>query len=109
MDVLSEGQQVRLNEKKVPTVLPIQSSSLDGSHSALLPPPLPLLLSPLLILHRCRQVELRVDNERYLRKHPELRQLFKHFMAQVLEEKPSNVQEFAARFFTQPDLRDQVM
>lgn len=70
MDVLSEEQQVRLNEKKV---------------------------------------ELRLDNERYLRKHPELRQLFKHFMAQVLEEKPANVQEFAAHFFTQADLRDQVM
>jgi hypothetical protein len=54
-------------------------------------------------------VELRLENERYLRKHPELRQLFKHFMATVLEEKPPNVQEFAARFFTQDGLKEQVL
>ena len=95
MDVLSEEQQVRLNEKKVR------------------PPPLPPhpLASHCALTHAfaAPQVELRLDNERYLRKHPELRQLFKHFMAQVLEEKPANVQEFAAHFFTQADLRDQVM
>ena len=70
MDVLSEEQQVRLNQAKV---------------------------------------ELRLENERYIRAHPELRQLFKHFMAVVLEEKPDNVQEFAANFFTQDNLRDVVL
>jgi len=118
MDVLSEEQQVRLNEKKVRAPPPCAAGpprpraplALPAAHicrsarrlRACAPPPArPPRAAP--------QVELRLENERYLRKHPELRQLFKHFMATVLEEKPPNVQEFAARFFTQDGLKEQVL
>jgi hypothetical protein len=54
-------------------------------------------------------VSLRLDNEKYLRAHPELRMLFATFISEALKQKPTNPQEFAAGFFTQDDLRSKVM
>ena len=55
------------------------------------------------------KVSLRLENEKYLRAHPELRLLFATFISEALKAKPSNPQEFAAEFFTQDGLKERVM
>lgn len=47
-----------------------------------------------------RRMELRALFERYLREHPEVRQLLSAFMQSVLLWKPSDVFQFAEEFFT---------
>ncbi|CAM9715430.1 unnamed protein product [Heterosigma akashiwo] len=54
------------------------------------------------------KVQLRIENEEYLRKHPELKQLISHFMSKVLEERPENVNEFAKNFFGQDGVESEV-
>ena len=54
------------------------------------------------------KVALRLENEKYLRQHPELRGMISLFMAKVLEGKPEDVQQYAAEFFTQEDLEPKV-
>jgi hypothetical protein len=50
----------------------------------------------------CRswQVDLRVENEHYLRDHPELSTLVNSFMEGVLEARPTNPIQFAVDFFS---------
>ncbi len=48
-----------------------------------------------------KKVSIRLNNERYLRDHPELRTMTSKFMASVLEAKPDDVVQFAAKFFTE--------
>jgi hypothetical protein len=44
--------------------------------------------------------QLRIDNERYLREHPELSDLLRSFMTRVLQERPEHPLQFAVDFFT---------
>jgi hypothetical protein len=44
--------------------------------------------------------QLRIDNERYLREHPELSDLLQSFMTRVLQERPEHPLQFAVDFFT---------
>ena len=46
--------------------------------------------------------KLRIENEMYLREHPELNQAIQEFVYAVLKEKPDDVNAFAAGFFTRP-------
>uniref|UniRef100_A0A0G4IDS5 RIIa domain-containing protein n=1 Tax=Chromera velia CCMP2878 TaxID=1169474 RepID=A0A0G4IDS5_9ALVE len=46
-----------------------------------------------------------VQNEKYLRSHPELKKLVSVFLNETLEHKPDRILEFAGDFFTRPDLR----
>jgi hypothetical protein len=55
-----------------------------------------------------KKIELRMDNERYLRQHPELSLLVQHFLREVFLKKPNNIREFAAKFFTDPALSEQL-
>ncbi|CEM20089.1 unnamed protein product [Vitrella brassicaformis CCMP3155] len=50
------------------------------------------------------KVRMHMQNERYLRAHPELKHLIGTFVQQTLEYKPDNLLEFAGRFFTRSDL-----
>jgi len=50
------------------------------------------------------KVKTRIDNERYLREHPELECLLSKFLREVVRHRPDNVRDFAADFFTSPDL-----
>lgn len=43
---------------------------------------------------------MRIDNEKYLRQHPELAALTRAFMTSVLMEKPQNVTAHAYAFFS---------
>jgi len=49
-------------------------------------------------------IQINMQNERYLRAHPEIRSLISVFVKQVLEYKPENILSFAGDFFTRPDL-----
>ena len=46
--------------------------------------------------------KLRLDNERYMRAHPELNEAVQEFVYAVLKRKPDNVRAFAVDFFTKP-------
>eukprot|EP00045_Choanoeca_perplexa_P019762 m.3417 g.3417 ORF g.3417 m.3417 type:complete len:79 (-) comp5279_c0_seq1:95-331(-) len=49
--------------------------------------------------------KLRFENEQYLRKHPELKQMIGMFTKEVLSERPANIPDFASRFFTSEALK----
>lgn len=43
---------------------------------------------------------IRMENERYLRKHPELQDMISKFMISLLKDKPTDVLQYAIVFFT---------
>ncbi|XP_056299902.1 RIIa domain-containing protein 1 [Pseudoliparis swirei] len=47
----------------------------------------------------------RIDNEKYLRSHPEVEELMADFLRNVLGKRPADIHEFAADHFSNPDLR----
>ncbi|KAJ3192849.1 hypothetical protein HK101_005877 [Irineochytrium annulatum] len=53
-------------------------------------------------------IQMRIDNEQYIRKHPEVKDVLNYFMRQVLLNKPEDLQDFAADFFSDPDLAAKV-
>ncbi|KNC51140.1 uncharacterized protein AMSG_06491 [Thecamonas trahens ATCC 50062] len=53
-------------------------------------------------------IQVRLENERYLRKHPELHAMLDVFSQRVLRERPSDLSSFAASFFSDPDLQSVV-
>jgi len=44
--------------------------------------------------------QIRIDNERYLRKHPELNEMISKFMIALLKDKPTDVMQYAIVYFT---------
>ena len=46
----------------------------------------------------------RINNEKYFRIHPELRTMMSSFMSSLLADKPEKVDEYAERYFTDPEL-----
>ena len=46
--------------------------------------------------------KLRIENERYMRDHPELNAAVQEFVISVLKRKPDDVRAFAIDFFTRP-------
>jgi len=50
------------------------------------------------------KVKTRIENEKYLRDHPELECLLTSFLREAVRHKPENVRDFAADFFTNPEL-----
>nr|XP_020462911.1 RIIa domain-containing protein 1 [Monopterus albus] len=50
------------------------------------------------------KIKTRIDNENYLRSHPEVKLLMGDFMRKVLLKRPANLHEFAADHFTNPNL-----
>jgi hypothetical protein len=43
---------------------------------------------------------IRMENERYLRRHPELNKMISEFMVALLKDKPNEVLPYAVVFFT---------
>ena len=56
-----------------------------------------------------RKVDMRLENEKYLRGHGELKLMVSVFMRRLLEEKPENPVLFAGQFFTRPGLKKDVL
>ena len=52
-----------------------------------------------------KKVQYRVNNETYLRNHPELQNMISVFLFKVLEEKPKDILSYAGKYFDQPDLQ----
>ena len=55
-----------------------------------------------------KKLELRIENEKYLRQHPEINGLITHFVSKVLDDRPNNILEYAGTFFDRAELRDVV-
>ncbi|XP_034553320.1 RIIa domain-containing protein 1 [Notolabrus celidotus] len=51
------------------------------------------------------KIKTRIDNERYLRSHPEVDVLIGNFLRDVLLKRPADIREFAADHFTNPNLQ----
>jgi hypothetical protein len=47
----------------------------------------------------------RIDNEKYLREHPEIEALIGIYLIKLMEEKPSNILKFSGEFFNKTDLK----
>lgn len=58
-------------------------------------------------LHR-QMVDLRLQNEIYLRQHPELHAMLEAMVKRIVLEKPPNVREFCIDFFCRTGLADYV-
>ena len=54
------------------------------------------------------KIKTRMKNEEYLRNHPEVEVLISGFLREMLLCRPKEVREFAASYFTNPDLADEV-
>ncbi|XP_077974237.1 RIIa domain-containing protein 1-like [Styela clava] len=50
------------------------------------------------------KIKTRMENEEYLRKHPEVGILMTTFLRELLLRRPNNVREFAAVYFTNSEL-----
>lgn len=50
------------------------------------------------------QIELRKENELYLRGHPELKGMLAEFTKEVLTHQPDDPKQFAVQYFTDPAL-----
>ena len=48
--------------------------------------------------------QTRITNEKFFRAHPELRVMVSGFLCGLLEDKPDDVQQYAAQYFTDPQL-----
>lgn len=69
--------------------------------STRLPPKEPPVKDPK-IKSRAELDKLRIENERYMRDHPELNAAVQEFVYSVLKRKPDDVRAFAIDFFTRP-------
>ncbi len=54
------------------------------------------------------QLELRIENEKYFRQHPEIKSLIGLFVRKILDDRPDNILEYAGTFFDRAELRDVV-
>ncbi|XP_056142518.1 RIIa domain-containing protein 1 [Lampris incognitus] len=50
------------------------------------------------------KIKTRIENEKYLRSHPEVEVLLSEFLRDVCLKRPADIREFAAGHFTNPDL-----
>ena len=62
------------------------------------------------LLSKKDKVKQRMDNEKYLRAHPELKHMISKAVEQILMDKPEtkNLHEELCKFFTQGDLKQVV-
>ncbi|CAF0789576.1 unnamed protein product [Adineta ricciae] len=54
------------------------------------------------------KIKKRIENERYLQQHPELNILLRDFMRQACLQKPTDIRQFAAGYFTHPMLEKRI-
>jgi hypothetical protein len=47
----------------------------------------------------------RIQNEKYLREHPEIEFILKNFLMKILEDRPVNSIQYAGEFFNKMDLK----
>ncbi|XP_067093654.1 RIIa domain-containing protein 1 [Osmerus mordax] len=54
------------------------------------------------------KIKTRIDNEKYLRAHPEVELLMSDFLRDVFLKRPVDIREFAAGHFTNPNLATKI-
>lgn len=54
------------------------------------------------------KIVTRLENEHYLRAHPEVPVMMSAFLREVLLRRPQKIREFASEYFTDPKLSDKV-
>ncbi|XP_026172390.1 RIIa domain-containing protein 1 [Mastacembelus armatus] len=54
------------------------------------------------------KIKTRIENEKYLRSHPEVEILISDFLRDVLLQRPGDIREFAAVHFTNPNLHSTI-
>ncbi|KAI0232300.1 RIIa domain-containing protein 1 [Lamellibrachia satsuma] len=54
------------------------------------------------------KIETRLENEKYLRDHPEVECMLSSFLGDVLKKRPDDVRNFAAEHFTNPQLPEDI-
>ncbi|XP_025077391.1 RIIa domain-containing protein 1-like [Pomacea canaliculata] len=54
------------------------------------------------------KIKTRVENEKYLRDHPEVECILAGFLGEALIKRPEDIREFAAEYFTSVDLPGKV-
>jgi hypothetical protein len=47
----------------------------------------------------------RVDNEKYLREHPEIEYILGQYLVKLLEDRPANTLKYSGEFFNKTDFR----
>ncbi|XP_012870613.1 PREDICTED: RIIa domain-containing protein 1 [Dipodomys ordii] len=81
---------------------------MDGLQGGLLGPD-PGALSPEQIEElRKIKIQTRIANEKYLRTHKEVELLLNGFFRQMFLQRPGNILEFAADYFTDPRLPNKI-
>ena len=55
-----------------------------------------------------KKLELRIENEKYFRQHPELAATVQLFIYKVLDDRPENILAYAGQFFDRADLHEVV-
>eukprot|EP00112_Aurelia_sp_Birch-Aquarium-sp1_P010821 Seg2298.9 transcript_id=Seg2298.9/GoldUCD/mRNA.D3Y31 product="RIIa domain-containing protein 1" protein_id=Seg2298.9/GoldUCD/D3Y31 len=50
------------------------------------------------------KIKTRIGNEKYIRNHPEVGCLLSCFISDVLTQRPENIREYSASYFTNPEL-----
>jgi hypothetical protein len=53
-------------------------------------------------------LELRIENEKYFREHPELASMVQLFIFKVLDDRPDNILQYAGSFFDRAELHEVV-
>jgi len=53
-------------------------------------------------------LELRIENEKYFREHPELNAMVQLFIFKVLDDRPDNILAYAGQFFDRAELHEVV-
>ncbi|KAK7489243.1 hypothetical protein BaRGS_00019495 [Batillaria attramentaria] len=54
------------------------------------------------------KIQTRMENEKYLREHPEVECILAGFLGDALTKRPEDIREFAAEYFTSTDLPGKV-
>ncbi|XP_035485832.1 RIIa domain-containing protein 1 [Scophthalmus maximus] len=54
------------------------------------------------------KIKTRIDNEKYLRSHPEVEVLIGDFLRNMLLKRPTDIREFAAEHFNDPSLHSTI-
>ncbi len=54
------------------------------------------------------KLELRIENEKYFRQHPELAAMVQLFIYKVLDDRPENILAYAGSFFDRAELHEVV-
>ncbi len=48
----------------------------------------------------------RIDNEKYLREHPEIEFIIENFLVKLLQDRPANTLKYAGEYFNKTDFRN---